>query len=209
MIISKIVENIHKYRRKQIWRNLNSHNDTLPVNDFSFEHVSVGINTYGLLNVIDLNKNGKQLRIGSYCSIAENVTFLLNAEHSTDSLLTYPVAERFLHDPDAGAGSKGDIVIHDDVWIGYGAIIHSGVEIGQGAIIAASAVVTKNVPPYAIVGGNPAKIIRYRVNESCQKILLRMDISTLTLEDFQKYKNIFCEKLDEEKLMEFYRIKCK
>ena len=208
MIINKIIERVYTYNRKKMWRKRNSHNDTLPANNFIFEHVVVGKYTYGLLNVIDLNKNGNKLYIGNYCSVAENVTFLLNAEHSKDLFLTYPVMERVLHEPDIGASSKGDIIVHDDVWIGYGSIINSGIEIGQGAIIAAGSVVTKNIPPYAIVGGNPAKLIKYRTNEECQNILKKINLSTLNLEDFQKYREIFIEKLDENKLIKFHEIKC-
>ena len=75
----------------------------------------------------------------------------------------------------AEANSKGDIIIDDDVWIGYRAIVLSGVHVGQGAVIAAGAVVTKDVPPYAIVGGNPAKVINYRFDEDMIDKLLEFD----------------------------------
>lgn len=192
-MIQKILERMQAYRRKKEWRRLNAHNDTLPVNAFSFDHVSVGYNTYGLLNVIDLNTAGSKLSIGSYCSIAENATFLLNAEHRTDMVLTYPVSERILHASDAGAGSKGNIVVEDDVWIGYGAIIMSGVTIGQGAIIAAGAVVTKDVPPYAIFGGNPARLIKYRVSEQLRQKLCSLNIGDLTDQDFIRYRDVFTQ----------------
>lgn len=204
MILNKIFEKIHKYKRKKQWRKRNPENDTLPVNEFCFEHVYVGKGTYGLLNVIDLNIEGNRLQIGSYCSIAENVTFLLNAEHNTNSLLTYPIGERIFHDPKAGAGSKGNIIVADDVWIGYGAIIMSGITIGQGAIIAAGAVVTKNVPPYSIVGGNPAKVIRKRVGDDCVDFLMNVKISQLTVEDFREYRDIFENEVTVPKLQAFF-----
>lgn len=69
------------------------------------------------------------------------------------------------------ATSKGDIVVKDDVWIGYGSIILSGVHIGQGAVIAAGSVVSHDVPPYAIVGGVPARLIKYRFSEEMTKKL--------------------------------------
>ena len=77
------------------------------------------------------------------------------------------------------AFGKGNIVLKDDVWIGYGAIICSGVTIGQGAIIAAGAVVTKDVEPYSIVGGNPARLMKYRFDEYTRKKLIKTDIVKL------------------------------
>ena len=88
------------------------------------------------------------------------------------------------------ATSKGNIVIDDDVWIGYGATILSGVHIGQGAVIAAGAVVTKDVPPYAIVGGVPAKVIKYRFPQEMIEALLKIDYSKLD-------KNMISAHIDE------------
>lgn len=110
---------------------------------------------------------------------------MLSADHPTDLLSTYPYKVKLLNQPLEGV-SKGDIVVGDDVWFGFRSTIMSGVHIGQGAIIAAGAVVTKDVPPYAIVGGVPAKIIRYRfVNEV---------ISELMKVDFEKVDRSYCEK---------------
>ena len=74
--------------------------------------------------------------------------------------------------------AKGDIVVGDDVWIGENAIVCSGVTIGQGAIVAAGAIVTKDIEPYAIVGGNPAKVIKYRFNENIRKKLIQINIGS-------------------------------
>ena len=97
------------------------------------------------------------------------------------------------------AGTKGSIIVKDDVWIGTNAIICSGVTIGQGAIIAAGAVVTKDVAPYAIVGGNPAKVIKYRFDEEIRNKLLSIDIVEL----FDGFVNddisFIYQKLDENK----------
>lgn len=85
-----------------------------------------------------------------------------------------------LNDSKAGiAVAKGNIVVEDDVWIGENAIISSGVKIGQGAIVAAGAVVTKDVEPYAIVGGNPAKIIKFRFNENIREKLMKMNLDEI------------------------------
>lgn len=104
------------------------------------------------------------LKIGKFCSISDTATILLGGEHRPDWVTTYPFnplfegSEIYLGHPK----SKGDVIIGHDVWIGRDAFILSGVTIGNGAVIGARSVVTKDVPPYAIVGGNPAKIIRYR-----------------------------------------------
>ena len=75
--------------------------------------------------------------------------------------------------------SKGDIILEDDVWIGQRAMIMSGIRIGQGAVVAAGAVVTKDVPPYAIVGGVPAKVIRYRFAPELTQELMKIDYNRL------------------------------
>ncbi|WP_461248799.1 CatB-related O-acetyltransferase, partial [Treponema sp. R6D11] len=133
---------------------------------------------YGNLNIIDCSPTDTKLIIGNYCSISPGVQFLLGGEHRTDSISTYPfLVQCFGHEREAG--SKGDIIIGDDVWIGLNAIICTGIKIGQGAIVAAGSVVTKDVEPYAIIGGNPAKLIKYRFEESIRKKLLVTDITKM------------------------------
>ncbi len=111
-----------------------------------------------------------KLIIGKFCSIASGVKFILNGgNHRIDRFTTYPF-EIFGNgwekvQPDSYP-NKGNIVIGHDVWLGYGAVIMPGVTIGNGAIIGTGAFVTKDVPPCAIVGGNPAQIIRYRFDEA-------------------------------------------
>lgn len=113
--------------------------------------------------------NGDRLKIGKFCSVACGAKFLFTSgNHSLRSLSTYtfPIFyEQWGLDPknirDAW-DNKGDIVIGNDVWIGYEAVILSGVTVGDGAIIGTRAVVTKDVPPYTIVGGVPARPIRRR-----------------------------------------------
>jgi acetyltransferase-like isoleucine patch superfamily enzyme len=153
------------------WRKLNAHNDTVPCKFFRIEKVSVGKKTYGGLNVIDYSTADNKLIIGSYCSIATNVLFLLGAEHQYNGISTYPFKVKCFGYEMEGV-SKGDIVVGDDVWIGTNAIICCGVNIGQDAIIATGAVVTKDVEPYAIVGGNPARVIKYRFAEEYRRKLL-------------------------------------
>lgn len=165
--------------RQITWRRINKHNSTTVNNFFNLESVSVGNYTYGVLNVMDSNPVSK-LRIGCFCSIAPNVVFILNSDHYTNNLSSFPFKVKCLSSLTAEAISYGDIVIDDDVWIGYGSIVLSGVHIGQGAIIAAGAVVTKDVPPYSIFGGVPANVIKYRFSQDVIKFLMTLDYSLLT-----------------------------
>lgn len=113
---------------------------------------------------------GDKLTIGKFCMIASGVTFIMNgANHLTDAISTFPFAIFGNGWEDAMEGksypTKGNTVIGNDVWIGYNATIMAGVTIGDGAIIATNSTVVKDVPPYVIVGGNPASIIKYRFLE--------------------------------------------
>lgn len=123
----------------------------------------------------------ERLVIGKFCSIACGTRFLFNcANHTLSSLSTYTFPlfyeEWNLEKSNVVSAwdNKGDIIIGDDVWIGYEAVIMSGVHVGNGAIIAARAVVTKDVPPYTIVGGTPAREIRKRFDTDVIKRLLML-----------------------------------
>lgn len=125
--------------------------------------------------------NNDKLIIGKFCSIACGAKFLFNsANHNMDSLSTYPFPLFFeewnlkKENVTDSWNNKGNIVIGNDVWIGYEAIIMACVTIGDGAIIGTRAVVTKDVPPYAIVGGVPAKIIRKRFSDEVSSELLKI-----------------------------------
>lgn len=122
---------------------------------------------------------GDKLIIGKFCMIASGVTFIMNgANHLTDAVSTYPFAIFGNGWEKAMEGktypTKGNLVIGNDVWIGYNATIMAGVTIGDGAIIATNATVTKDVAPYSIVGGNPAKEIRKRFSDEQIEKLLRL-----------------------------------
>ncbi|HXU93486.1 MAG TPA: CatB-related O-acetyltransferase [Gallionella sp.] len=124
---------------------------------------SIGAYTYGSPNIHQWD-NSARLTIGKHCSIEKGVSILLGGEHRTGWVTTYPF-ERSFHEAGGSAGhphSKGDVTIGNDVWIGMGATILSGVTIGDGAVIVAHSLVTKDVPPYAIAGGNPARVVRSR-----------------------------------------------
>lgn len=124
--------------------------------------------------------NGDRLTIGRFCSIACGARFLMNsANHAMGSLSTY-VFPIFYEEWDHGMNvtkawdHRGNIVVGNDVWIGYEAVILSGVTIGDGAIVAARSVVTKDVPPYTIVGGAPARPIRRRFDQEVIDTLLEL-----------------------------------
>ena len=116
------------------------------------------------------------LRIGSFCGIGPNVTILLGLEHRPDWVTIYPF-NRFLSeyiDLKGNPATKGPVVIGNDVWIGMNSFILSGVTIGDGAVIGACSVVTRNVGPYTIVAGNPAKVIRKRFDQETIDKLLKI-----------------------------------
>lgn len=122
----------------------------------------------------------ERLVIGKYCALATGTTFLMaGADHPSMGVSTFPFtmfggewAERTL-DIVTGMPSRGDTVVGNDVWFGYGATVMPGVRIGDGAVIAAGALVTADVPPYTIVGGNPARAIRQRFDDRSVEQLLR------------------------------------
>jgi virginiamycin A acetyltransferase len=122
----------------------------------------------------------ERLVIGRYCAIASGVRFIMaGANHADLGPSTFPFgifggdwAERTM-DLVMGAPSRGDTVVGNDVWLGYRALVMPGVTIGDGAVVAAASVVVSDVPPYAIVGGNPARVIRMRYGEEDVARLLR------------------------------------
>ena len=148
---------------KAKWKKANSHNYTTASNIFPIEKVKVGKNTYGPICVYAYGAKGERLTIGSYCSIAADVRFLLSGEHNYKRFSSFPFPA-YYEKKERDAFAKGEIVVEDDVWIGFGTTILSGVRIGKGAVIAAGSLISKDVPPYAIVAGNN-KIVKYRFSE--------------------------------------------
>ena len=126
----------------------------------------VGDFTYGHENIHIESPNMANLVIGKYCSIAQHITIFCGGSHRTDWVTTYPFGHihknSFPHYSPGHPKTNGDVIIGNDVWIGAGSVILPGVNIGEGAVVASNAVVNKDVPPNAIVGGVPAKILKYR-----------------------------------------------
>ena len=171
-------------------------NDYLVNNIFNINLFETGIHSYGELNIIDFNDDRK-IKIGNFVSIAPQVYFHLSTEHFTQHISTFPFKVRVEKSCKKESFGKGDIVVGDDVWIGFGSQILSGVTIGQGAIIAAGSIVTKDVPPYSIVGGVPAKVIKYRFGQETIKKLVQIDYSKLTDEEIKNHMSeLYSDKLN-------------
>lgn len=196
MIINFLKWRIIEKIREKKWKKQNANNFTVLKSYIPLNSVSVGNYSYGEITVLRLDEQSV-LSIGNFCSIAPNVTFLMGAEHQLSSISSYPFKSKMVENRNIDAFGKGNIIVNDDVWIGFGATILSGIRIGQGAVIAAGAVVTKDVPPYAIVGGVPAKIIKYRFSPEMVKELLKVDYSQLTEEMIKQHLGDLYEELKE------------
>lgn len=193
----KLIESIKLYLFKKKWRKLNQHNNINPANIFPIEKVSVGKYSYGPIVVRSWGSLNEKLRIGNFVSIASGVKFILGGNHNIDTITTYPFKVKFL-DEKMEAWSKGSVIIKDDVWIGMDAIIMSGVTIEQGAIIAAGSVVTKDIPPYAIVGGNPAKIIKYRFSKEIVQEMKKIEWNKIKIDNIKNIREELYKSLDLE-----------
>lgn len=156
----------------------------------------IGDYTYGKPTILFENNN-TNLCIGKYCSIAENVTIFLGGNHRIDWITTYPfnVLSKYFPEAEGIKGhpaTKGDVIIGNDVWLGRNVVILSGISIGDGAVIAAGAVLTKNVGPYEIWAGNPAKMIKKRFDVADINFLLKLKWWDQDINDVKKEINMLC-----------------
>ena len=141
----------------------------------------VGRYTYGHDNIqiFTWGEEGAGIKVGAFCSISQNCNIFLGGNHRTDWVTTFPFGHAYkevFHNFD-GHGhptSKGDVIIGNDVWIATSVTIMSGVTIGDGAVIAANSHVVKDVEPYSIVGGNPARHLKYRFSPEQIEGLLKL-----------------------------------
>ena len=160
--------------------------------------MNVGKYTYGANN-IELHKfsHTEKLTIGSFCSIAAKVVIFTGGNHRTDWVTTFPFGH-ICGDTFPGfngqghPASKGDVNIGNDVWIGYGVTIMSGVTIGDGAVLGAKSVVTKDVSPYSIVCGNPAKEVKKRFSSEIIEKLLEIKWWNWDEKKINDHLNILC-----------------
>ena len=139
-----------------------------------YPQYKMGANCYGTPNVKHAHPDAI-LSIGNYCSFAKNVQIFLGGNHRTDWITTYrfPIFFEIAKHVQNSAITNGDIMIGSDVWLCQNTTILSGVTIGHGAVVANGAIVTKDVAAYEIVGGNPAKHIRWRFDETTRAALLK------------------------------------
>ena len=213
MLLKKVIMHYYHfivlYYFKYKWRQLNSHNFTTISKPVDLKRVNVGKMTYGLLNVMSYHDIDTTLTIGSFCSIAGNVKFFLDGEHCVDTVSTFPFKYYYTESDEVDDVTKGSIVVEDDVWIGHSATILSGVTIGQGAVIAAGALVCKDVPPYAIVGGVPAKVIKYRASEKLREKLINVDFSKFDDKFVKDHLDMLYKSIDDNSNLDWLPFKKK
>ena len=152
-------------------------NPNIIVGDYTYYDDPESVENFNSNVLYHFDFIGDKLIIGKFCQIAANVRFIMNgANHATDGFSTFPFCAfgNEWKDVPLTPDYKGDTVIGHDVWIGYNAIVMPGVQIGNGAIIASGSVVTKDIEPYCIVGGNPAKLIRKRFNDETISKLIKL-----------------------------------
>lgn len=183
---------------------------------YDLNHLDLSKYSYGKINLAYISCG--LLKVGKCCSIADDVVFMLGGYHNYKTVSTYSFhvffSPKLKRKPNHYAENieewipKESITLCDDVWIGYKATILPGVKINQGAVVGACAVVTKDVPPYAIVAGNPARIIKYRFSEDIIEQLLEFaDYSKLTEEKVEKYCDfLMTEELNNENIHKFREI---
>lgn len=181
-----------EFQRK--WRQLNINNYTNAGCIFPIDKVSVGLYTYGTLNVISYYNNDEKLVIGKYCSIAGGTTFILSGEHNYSRLSSFPFSRVVLNgEPESIC--KGPIILEDDVWIGYGSTILSGVTIGKGTIIGAGSIVRKDIAPYSIYVGD--RVVKRRFKESIIRELEQFDFPDFSPDEVSSNMTLFQQSLTE------------
>ena len=185
-------ENIEIRKRNHKWRKRNRHNNIYVKSVFPIENVKCGRNSYGSLNIMWLTGEDVRIEIGNYVSIGPEVKFLVGGNHDYRRISTWPFQSLVYNQ--TNKKKRGirddslDIIIEDDVWIGYDAMIFSGVKIGRGSVISARAIVTKDVPSYSIYIGN--RVIKKRFSEEIIEKLKNIDFSEIyhiETDEYEKY----------------------
>lgn len=155
--------------------------------------ISYGEYSYGRPAIYSWGE-GAKYKIGKYCSIAAGVQFFLGGNHRVDWITTYPFNVLFPEGAHISGhpATKGNIIVGNDVWIAANAVVMSGVKIGDGAVIGAYSVVTKDVPPYAMVAGNPASVKKYRFDKETIQALLKLKWWDWPVKKVKQNLNLLC-----------------
>lgn len=166
----------------------------------TYPQYRMGIGSYGMPILHGLN-DGTQLSIGAYTSIADEVHIFLGGYHRMEWLSQYPFPSFLERNKElevfrrarSHRTTRGDVMIGNDVWLASGSTILSGITIGNGAVVAARSVVTKDVPPYAVVAGNPARIIRWRFPEADRAELERIAWWDWPVDEVENISPLLCQ----------------
>lgn len=178
-MINRLMDKVKLKFLNKKWRNTNKHNRTFLVKRCNIDIITVGKETYGPIQIESWGAANEGLIIGNYCSISIGTKFLLGGNHQYNSISSFPFKVMMFRTQEEEAFSKGVIIIEDDVWIGMDVKILSGVRIGKGAVIGTGAVVAKDIPPYSIVVGNPARVVKKRFQDDVINYLLQQDFSKI------------------------------
>lgn len=194
-----ILNNIHFEPYENYTRNVNVKfkEDQFPILRVDRDSYIVSAQIQSGIN-FDESRICHNLLIGKYCSLADNLKFMIGLNHDYSSITTGVCS--FLKNTNPmpmKIKRKNQILLQNDVWVGSGATVMSGVTIHNGAVIACNAHVVKDVPPYAIVGGNPAKIIKYRFSETQIEKLLKIAWWDWSEKKLEKNKHYFSKSIDE------------
>lgn len=196
-MIKRISSVLAAWKRKREYKRQNAHNQTWLVAARDISCIRVGNMTWGGIHVLDYlppDSRECQIRIGSYCSIAGEVKFMRGGEHRTDRISTFLFKNCFSLGEGENLKKSADILVGDDVWIGYGALILPGADIGQGAVIGAGSVVRGKVPPYGIYVGD--KLVKYRFEKPLIEELMKLDYGKLTPETVAEQLPCFYTEVD-------------
>lgn len=187
-------------------------NNTTRIGKAGNSAIQIGRFTYGFENVSIMQwGEGAALEIGQCCSIASNVKIYLGGNHRLDWISTFPFGHIFVRELggehiQGHPATNGDVQIGSDVWIGAGVTIMSGVRIGHGAALAANSHVVRDVSPYHVVGGNPAKLIKVRFGAEIVERLLTLRWWDLDIQDIQSIVCTLCSPPSQESLDDLIKL---
>ena len=159
-----------EHPRVMFVRNIPDLGSNVQIGEYTYYDDPAGPDAFRQNILYHFEFSGDRLVIGRFCALATGTKFIMNGgNHRTDGLSTFPFTIfsewRGMWEGELDFPSRGDTILGNDVWVGYDALVMPGVTIGDGAVVASRSVVTKDVPPYAVVGGNPARVLRKRYDE--------------------------------------------